>query len=411
MPNTLVNPTWVANEAGEDFINNCTFVNAVDRQYSDEYQQAGAKVGYTVQARLPQRFEAKRGQAAQIQALLNQTTPITLTDQIQVAWEYSSAQETMEIQRVKEYYITPATNVIASACDALAFDSVYRDVFSSVGTPGTPASANSTYLDTLTKLADLGAPMNDLKAVLDIASMTGLVNSNLTLFNPAAQISEQFRKGMFGRNALGVAEWSYDQNRATHTTGTFTASTPLVNGASQTGSSLITDGWASGASSLKKGDVFTIADVNSVNRVNNTGNGRLQQFTVTADVSDSGGAMTITISPSIIATGQLKTVDALPANNAAITVLGATSATNGTLATTTSPQSLVFSRGAFAFVMADLVRPSAGAQSSTVRSKQYGIAIRYVQQYQALTDQNVARLDVLVGGASVRPEFAARVWG
>ena len=392
-------------------MNSVTFVNEVDRQYSDEYQQAGAKVGYTVQARLPQRFEAKRGQAAQIQALLNQTTPITLTDQIQVAWEYSSAQASMEVQRVKEYYITPATNVIASACDALAFDSVYRDVYSSVGTPGTTPTANSTYLDTLVKLADIGTPMNDLSAVLDVAAMTGLVNSNLTLFNPSDKISAQYKNGRFADNALGIRRWSFDQNRPTHTTGTFTASTPLVKGASQTGSSLVTDGWASSATTLKKGDVFTIAGVYGVNRINNTSTGRLQQFVVTADISDTTGDMTIAISPPITPSGQLQTVNASPANDAAITVLGATSAANGTLATTSSPQSMVFTKGAFAFVMADLIRPSAGADSSTVRSKQYGIAIRYVQQFQALTDQNVARLDVLVGGASVRPEFAARVWG
>ncbi len=38
---------------------------------------------------------------------------------------------------------------------------------------------------------------------------------------------------------------------------TFTASTPLVNGANQTGSTLNSNGWASGATTLKKGDVFT----------------------------------------------------------------------------------------------------------------------------------------------------------
>ena len=70
------------------------------------------KVGRLSRAaiRLCWRVVSERGD----QALLNQTTPITLTDQIQVAWEYSSAQATMEVQMVNEYYITPATNSIAS---------------------------------------------------------------------------------------------------------------------------------------------------------------------------------------------------------------------------------------------------------------------------------------------------------
>jgi hypothetical protein len=216
---------------------------------------------------------------------------------------------------------------------------------------------------------------------------------------------------MFGRRQLGVDKWLQDPVRPTHTTGTFTSSTPLVDGASQTGSTISTDGWASGASSLKKGDIFTIAGVNSVNPLSYSSTGRLQQFVVTADTSDVSGDMaTLPISPSIITSGQLQTVDASPANNAVILVLGATGAT-GTLATTTSPQSFVYHPDAFAFVMADLMKPGAGAESTTVRSKALGFSIRMVEQYQIGTDQNPSRLDILIGAATIQARLASRVWG
>jgi hypothetical protein len=207
-----------------------------------------------------------------------------------------------------------------------------------------------------------------------------------------------------------VAEWYIDANRPVHTTGTFTASTPLVNGAAQTGSSLITDGWASGASSLKKGDIFTIAGVNGVNPLSYQSTGRLQQFVVTSDISDTTGAMTISISPSIITSGSLQTVDTSPADNAVITVWSANPA-GGTLATTTSPQSLIFHPDAFAFVMADLDEPEGGAKSTFVRSKALGFSIRMVSQYQIGTDQNPSRLDILIGAATLQPRLAVRVVG
>jgi len=185
-----------------------------------------------------------------------------------------------------------------------------------------------------------------------------------------------------------------------------------VNGASQTGSTLDTNGWASGATTLKKGDIFTIAGVYSVNPLSYRSTGRLQQFVVTADTADSSGAMaTLPISPSIITSGALQTVSNSPAHQAVITVLGATSATAGTLATTVSPQGMVFHPDAFAFVMADLVQPGAGARSTTVRSKQWGIAIRMVEQYQIATDQNPSRLDILIGAASIQPRLACRIFG
>ena len=60
--------------------------------------------------------------------------------------------------------------------------------------------------------------------------------------------------------------------------------TPLVNGASQTGASLITDGWSAGATMLT-GDFFSVAQ---------------QLFVVVADATaDGSGNMTLTIEPPI----------------------------------------------------------------------------------------------------------------
>jgi hypothetical protein len=411
MPNTLATPTWTTKEVARGFMSKVRFIANVNRTYDNQYQQAGAKVGNTVNARLPQRFTVTDGEALQLQDIYDQTVPITLTNQKNVAFGYSSAEATTELQRIRERYVNPGADALAAAADVLAYSAVYRDVYSSVGTPGTTPSATLTYLQAGVKLTDLAAPEDNRIAVLDQLAMATLANTSSTLFNPSAVISENYKKGMFGRNQLGIDEWWVDAHRATHVTGTFTASTPLVNGASQTGSSLVTDGWASGATSLKQGDIFTIGGVNSVNPLSYQSTGRLQQFVVTADISDTTGDMTIGIAPSIITSGQLQTVDASPANNAVITVLGATSPSGGTLATTNSPVSLIFHPDAFAFVMADLKKPGAGADSVTVRSKQYGMAIRMVEQYQIQTDQNPSRLDILIGAATIQARLAARVWG
>jgi len=88
-----------------------------------------------------------------------------------------------------------------------------------------------------------------------------------------------------------------------------------------------------------------------------------------------------------------------------------TMAAGGTFSTTTSPQSFVYHPDAFAFVMADLVKPGAGADSYTVRSKSLGFAIRTVEQYQIGTDQNPRRLDILIGAATLQPRLACRVVG
>jgi hypothetical protein len=411
MANTLATPSWTLKEVLRGYNNEIKFVSNLNRTYDDQYEQAGAKVGYTVNARLPQRFTVTDGQAFQPQALYDQTVPISLTNQKNVGFGYSTASQTMELDAVKSRYVQPAAEALANASDVLAYAQVYRDIYSAVGTPGTTPATNLLYLQAGVKLTDLAAPQNGRKAVLDPLAMVTLVNANLASFNPSSKISGGFNNGRFASDVLAIDDWYTDPNKAIHTTGTFTSSTPTVNGAGQTGSSLITQSWASGATTLKKGDIFTLAGVNSVNPLSYTSTGRLQQFVLTADAADSGGAITFSISPSIITSGQLQTVDASPASGAAITVLGATSPSSGTLATTTSPQSIVFHPDFAAFVMADLAEPGAGAQSKAVRSKQFGVSIRWVQQYQIGTDQNPSRLDILIGAATLQPRLACRIFG
>ena len=410
MANTVITPTWYTKETARILVNNLKFAANVNRSYDDQYVQAGAKVGYTVNARLPQRFQVTEGQALQIQGINDQYVPITLTHQKNVAFSFSSAQMTMEVDMVRTRYVNPAAVALANIVDYDGLTTVYKDIYQAVGTPGTVPNSNRTYLQAGAKLTNSSVPAGGRVAVLDPVSMVTLANANLALFNPTAQISEQYREGQFAGRALGVDSWYEDQNVAKHTTGTFTASTPLVKGAGQTGSTLVVDGWASGATSLKKGDIFTVAGVFQVNPVSYASTGQLQQFVVTADVSDTAGEISIPISPAIITSGQLQTVSASPADNAVVTVLGATSATAGTLATTVTPQSLLYHPDAFALVMADLHKPTSGVETTTVRSKELGISIRMVQQYQIGSDQEPCRMDILYGWATLRAPLACRIY-
>jgi P22 coat protein - gene protein 5 len=407
--NTIANSQWTTKETARYYVNDLTFLANVNRTYDDEYEQAGAKVGNTVNARLPQRFTVTDGQALQLQAILDQTVPITLTNQKNVAFGYSSQQATTELDMIRSRYCQPGAEALANASEVLAFQAYYRDIYSAVGSIGTTPAATLTYLQAGTKLTDLATPLKGRVACLDPLAMQTIANTSSTLFNPTATISENYENGMFGRNQLGIEKWLQDPARATHTTGSFIASTPVVSGAGQTGSTLATSGWGAGAT-LKKGDDFTIAGVNSVNPLAYNSNGRQQQFTVTADVTESGGLITIPIAPSIITSGQLQTVDVSPASGAAITVWNANPA-GGTLTATQSPQSVVYHPDAFAFVMADLIKPGAGAEATVVHSKALNFAIRMVEQYQIGTDQMPTRLDILIGAATVQARLACRVVG
>jgi hypothetical protein len=86
-------------------------------------------------------------------------------------------------------------------------------------------------------------------------------------------------------------------------------------------------------STVKVGDAFTIAGVNSVHHISKQDTGQLKTFRITRIVTGAGGTGTVEIEPPIISAGggtraeaEYKNVSATPANGAAITFLNTVTA-------------------------------------------------------------------------------------
>lgn len=410
MANTFITPNWVTTDTATGFLDSTKLIGRFDRQWDDSFynKPGGAKIGDTVQVRIEQRWLATEGQALQQQALYNQTVPITVNHQFNVGMGWSTSQATLEVEEVQNRYTKPAGKRLAAKWDRVAGAEVYKSVYFSVGTPGTAISDNLTWQTAVAILQEQAVP-DDLMAVISPNQQAVTNSSNQTLFNPAAYIGEMFKSGKVAGASLGMREWYMDPLLPMHTTGTFTASTPAVNGSGLTGSTLTTDGW--GTYALKAGDVFTIDGVYSTNPLEQDLNmGRLQQFSLTADVSGSSTA-TLSFTPAIITSGALQNVTNAPADNAAINFLGATGSVGATMSATSSRQNLIFHPSAFAFVMVDMDRDLAGAECGYTSDKETRVKMRWAKQWNVQTDQSASRIDTLGGIAPILPYFAVRAWG
>lgn len=140
-----------------------------------------------------------------------------------------------------------------------------------------------------------------------------------------------------------------------------------VNGAGQTGASLVTDGWPAGIT-LPSGYSFTL------NGVHAFGSTDLAQFHLTAPVTTSGGgAATLAISPAITIGS---TVDVAPADNAVITSVGAYLLSDGWTPGITLPKSLHMTfAGCLAF---DTVQLKSFALLTPVTVDGSGVALLHV---------------------------------
>jgi hypothetical protein len=407
MSNNLLYNGIIVKEALPILRNKLPMVMMANKDYQSQITEENARVNGIINIKRPPRYLGRDGELMKIESTVESSIPMQLSlAGVDVSFSQRDLQLTMDdVKRGGlNYVLEPAMTAIAAKIEA-AGTALYRQVSNVVGTPGTTPTALSTISSANAYIDALGGSIgSDRIAAIDSFASASLADSLRLQFNPNDEVSKAYMKGRMG-SGYGF-DFYTDPAIQTHTAGIY-GGTPLVNGASQTGSSLITDGWTVTTTTLNVGDTFTIAGVNSVNPQTRQDIGKLQSFVVTAKtVTDGSGNSTISIFPAIVPSGQFQNVTAAPADNAAITV---TSGASGT----SSRQSLLYDKNAFTFASAPMALPNGNGVNYAGRAedKMSGLSISLIQQYDAMTNQMLTRFDVLYAWAATLPELAVRLQG
>ncbi len=389
--NALLTPALITKETLAILENNLVAAGKVNRQFENQF----VKIGTTLTVRKPNRFKVTMGPALQIQDISEPSTSITISQQAHVDFQFSSQELTLSIEDYSERYCKPAAAELANTMD-LSVLGMFNQLFNQVGTPGTlPATFAS--LGAVGQRMDEGAvPQEGRVLILNPAAYWSMANGLVGFY--VKSVSEPAFKGFLA--SIANFEIYEDQNIQAQTVGNY-AGTPLVNGASQTGSALVTNGWSNSLSGmLNVGDIFTIAGVYAINPKNRLSTGSLQSFLITATAaSDGSGNSTLSIYPAITTSGAYQTVSNSPANGAAITVRGT--------ANTSYFQNVAFVKDCFGLVSVPMELP--GGVDFAAREMYRNTSIRVVRAFDIFNDVTPARLDILFGVATFYPELGCRL--
>jgi hypothetical protein len=388
----------ITRKALEILENNLVLTRTVNRQYDDSFAVEGAKIGSTLRIRLPDRALVTDGAALQVQDDNEQYTTLAVSSQKHIGVNFTTAELTMQLDDFAERVLKPRISQLAASIDADVANS-FKYIGNSVGTPGTTPATSLVLLQAQQKLNENAAVMSPRYATVNPAANAALIEGMKGLFNPVSAISKQFKNGVFGEGILGYDELNMSQSIKQFTTGSRTG-TVTVNATVTTEGSTTVVLTGLGSTTIKAGDVFTIADCFAVNPQTRESTGSLYQFVALADVTASTTA-SVTV-PAMYSSGQaLATVDALPQSGKAVTFVGA--------ASTQYPQNLIYHKDAIAFATADLLMPQGVDMAS--RQVHNGISLRIVRQYDINNDRLPCRIDVLYGYSVIRPQMAVRLWG
>lgn len=216
----------------------------------------------------------------------------------------------------KERIIIPAATSVGVLAAKKIMTELDTNMYMTVGTAGTPLSSIANFGPVDALWTRMGLPeATPRMAVLSPENYSALGSSFTTLLNPG-YTSQVFRElnipMVFG---FGAYKSSFVTK---HIFGTAAAGSVTVNTTMTEGSTtLILTVPAS--STIKAGDLFSIANVNHVSPWVYEDYGQLMGFVANVDASVAGTTATVTLSTPIHATGPRKNVTALPQSGAAVT--------------------------------------------------------------------------------------------
>jgi hypothetical protein len=387
MANTILTPTAVTRKALSVLHQKLNFIGTINKQYDDQFAKNGAKIGDSLKIRMPNQYTVRTGAALNAQETTETSQTLTVATQKGVDLNFTSTDLTLSLDDFSERILEPAMAVLAANIEYDAM-SMYKDVYNAVWNSGA-AQSYSLILDGRTKLQNGLAPMGKRTANMSPVPMADLVKDTKTLFNDKDAISKQYLEGYMGR----AAGYDFVENTLwpSHTRGDAASYVCNTSTGLTSGSATLT--LSGGSGTLNVGDVFTIADVYAVHPETKA-RLALQQFVVT-----TAGTTSVVVSPTPVTSGATQNVELVSAGaSKTVTIAGTASGVDDT--------SLCYHRDAFTFATADLVMPSGVDWSA--REVFDGISMRIVRQYDINSDKFPARLDVLYGYKTLRPQWAVR---
>jgi hypothetical protein len=386
--------------------NKSVFVRSINRQYDDRFAVRGAKIGDTLDIRLPNEFTVRTGAVMDTQDITENMHELTLGTQKGVDINFSSAELLLSMDEFAERILDPAMARLAADIDSTVINAEYKKIWNIVYTTIGTAPVIADIQSGRAKLQKGLTPLGSRIALMESLGMNTVVNDGKAFFSPSSEISRQYKEGLVGH--MSGFEFVESELVPTHTNGTRTtagtADLSAVSNGDTTLSLVTTD-----SEIYALGDIITLAGVYAVNQETKTPYAHLQQFVVREAATSSGSAIAaLKIYPTIYKSGAKQNVycaDWTEATAATVVDLAGSSGS----ASTAYSNHLLYHKDAFTFVSGDLELPK--GVDFAAREVYDGISMRIVRNYDIVNDKFPCRLDVFFGHTTPRPQWACRVLG
>ena len=254
MANTILTPTMVTRKAAMILHQKLNFIGRLNRQYDDSYA-ADQKIGTTLKVRLPNENTVRTGLTMSAVDVPETSVDLVMATVKGVDMNFTSLELALSLDDFSDRILEPAMSVLAANIEADAMN-MYQDVYN-LYDGDTLAYSFTSEANARQILTDNLAPLSQRTMTMNTTHATKFMIDTKGLMHAADNIDEQYKEGIIGRTA-GMDHYE-NTLLPIHTTGSaLKISTYTVNGAVTTNGSTVVV-VAVGATTFKKGDVFTVA--------------------------------------------------------------------------------------------------------------------------------------------------------
>lgn len=403
-PNSFLTTDWFSMLMLRLLVNPLEVTQYLGTRFNSDYQKPFA-VGQTVNIKYAPAFVIRDGMTWTPQGIQEIQTVVNCNQAFGVDFQWSDLEAVLSLERgddrINTYYVEGPLAQIAQEWDSRSALFVYQNANNIAGVLGTDPTSYQTYSNAARqRVVEMAGDVPGKSGIIIPPSVnTSLVAATATTFNPADEISRQYKKGVIGMQA-GYG-WHESMSLYDHTAGTW-AGAVTVSGAGQSGNSLTVTATA--------GDTFLIGDVIGLPTGSYNANPRTRRRTnstyvktvcITQNLTAAGGgADIINFTPALYGPGSpYQNVTALPANGGALTLFPGTASPNGK----TGKNGLLMHGGGsqevsgMFIVNVPLELPKNEQIARQARHPKTGMAVRLVKFWDPIESRMGWRFDTLGG--------------
>ena len=189
MANSFLTTTMITREILSVLRQKLRFLKKINMEYKSEFAVTGAKIGDTVNIRVPTRGKVRQGRVMDASALNDKTTPLTITDQTGVDLVWNSSDMALKMDDFRARYLDQRIADMASIIEttvlqrALPYASGFISNADGKLDIGDALLANKTMTDSL-------APQQRYM-MTNTSGTVQVVKGAQALFNSQAQLKGQ----------------------------------------------------------------------------------------------------------------------------------------------------------------------------------------------------------------------------